>query len=363
MKIIFIGGHHNSALVVARLLKERGHRIFWFGHKHTMRKEKSLSAEYLEIKKYKFPFFEIRTGKFYHSYNPLEFLKIIFGFFQSLFLLLKIKPDFIVSFGGYLAVPVVTAGFLLRIPAVTHEQTTQSGLANQTISFLVKRIFLTWQSSIKFFPKNKSEVIGLPLRKELFQKQKRPFKNQQPTILILGGKQGSNFINILIEGILTDLLKKYNLIHQTGRIRKTNDFNRLKEKRDSLPFDLKKRYILKPYFYNQEMARYLLGADLVISRAGAHIVYELMTLKKFAFLIPISWAYRNEQFKNALKLKNLGLAKIFSQKKIKGSLLLQEIEKYFQSKKKTKIQKITINKRENKNNAAQKMVYFIEKNN
>ena len=90
-KVIFIGGHHNSALAVAKLLRQRGFRVYWFGHKHTMRKERSLSLEYQEVRKNGFPFYELKTGKFYRTYNPWQFLKIFLGFIQSLFLLYKIN--------------------------------------------------------------------------------------------------------------------------------------------------------------------------------------------------------------------------------------------------------------------------------
>ena len=97
-KIVFIGGHHNSALVLAQALKAKSFKIYWFGHKHTMRREKSLSLEYLEVKKARVPFYQIQTGKFYRHYYPWQWLKTFYGFFQSLFLnfrdgLIYLTPD------------------------------------------------------------------------------------------------------------------------------------------------------------------------------------------------------------------------------------------------------------------------------
>lgn len=361
MKIVFTGGHHNSALAVARLLRKKGHQVFWFGHKHTIWREKSLSAEYLEVRKDGFPFFEIKTGKFYRTYNPIQFLKIGLGVIQSLILLLRLRPHLIVSFGGYLSVPAVLAGFLLRIPSFTHEQTTQAGLANQIISPLVKKIFITWSSSFKYFPKKKTVLIGLPLRKVFFEKVKTTvFKNNLSTIFIVGGKQGSHFINKLVEEILVDLLKEYNLIHQTGRIEKTKDLIRLKKKRKALPLELKKRYLLKPYFLEKEMATFLRAADLAISRAGAHIIYELAALGKPAILIPIFWAYKNEQFNNALVLKKSGVAKVLDQREINSQILIKTIKKCFKELPELKKNGLKAQKLIRKN-AAEKMVLFIEK--
>jgi len=360
MKFVFIGGHHNSALQVAKILKKRGNSIFWFGHKHTMRGEKSLSAEYLEIKKEEIPFYEIKTSKFYHSYNPFLWLKIFKGFGQSLVLLKKLKPDLIVSFGGYLSVPVVLAGFILKIPAVCHEQTTQAGMANQLLSRLAKKVFLTWPSSKKYFPAKKTILIGLPLNKNFFNpSKKKVFPNNLKTILIVGGKQGSHLLNNLVKKNLFYFLSHYNLIHQCGRIIKTKDWPALRRQKSLLPAKLKSRYLLKPYFFQKEMAEYLKAADLVISRAGAHIIYELLALAKPAILIPISWSYKREQEKNAQMLKKLGTAVVLAETTVTPIKLRKTVINFFKNLKKfqknaRKAQKKAVP------NAAEKMAAILE---
>src|SRR3972149_9710051 len=123
VKIVVTGGHHTPALAVMAELKKRGNFQFHFiGH--------TTSVEKRTIERLKIPFYNLKTGKLYKS-GVGELLKIPFGFFQALGLLLKIRPKLIISFGGYLAAPVVLAGFILRIPAVTHEQTVVSGGANR----------------------------------------------------------------------------------------------------------------------------------------------------------------------------------------------------------------------------------------
>jgi UDP-N-acetylglucosamine--N-acetylmuramyl-(pentapeptide) pyrophosphoryl-undecaprenol N-acetylglucosamine transferase len=328
-RIVFIGGHHNSALVVAKILKKKGHHIFWFGHKHTMRGEESLSLEFQEVKKAKIPFKEIKTAKFYRTYNPFQLLKIGSGFLQSFYYLMKIRPQVIVSFGGYLSFPVVLAGFLLKIKIIIHEQTTRAGLANRLLAPLAQKILLTWPTSQRFFPEKKTSLIGLPLNPQLFDTKKppSPFKEKLPIILVTGGKQGSHIINKSIEKNLELWLKKFNLIHQSGGIIKTNDFVRLSQKKDSLPEKLKKRYILKKFFYGKEMMAMIKSADLVISRSGAHIVYELAALAKPALFIPLPWAYNNEQMANAQILSKAGTALIIPQKKITPRKLYQEAGK------------------------------------
>ncbi len=317
--IVFTGGHHNSALVLAKLLCKRGFKIIWFGHKHTMFREKSLSAEFLEVKEAGIPFIELKTGKFYRTLNPLILAKIPFGFFQAFSLLIKYKPSLIVSFGGYLSVPVVLAGWFLKVPSVTHEQTTTIGVANKLISFFAKKIFLTWDSSKKFFPENKLKVVGLPVRKELLnlKKEKSFFQEKLPTILILGGKQGSHILNQTIMENLTFLLQKYNLIHQTGFSQKTKDFEKLKNIKKGLSVKLKKRYVVKPYFFKKELVQVLKITDLVISRSGAHIVYELALMGKPAVLIPYPWSYQKEQEFNARLLADNGGALLLEQKNLR----------------------------------------------
>lgn len=332
-RIVITGGHHNSALVIANGLRKKGYEIIWFGHKHTMRRDPSVSAEYKEVTKNGFHFIDLQTGKFYKNFSPLEFVRLIFGVFQSFWYLLKFRPALIVAFGGYLTVPVILVGWFLRIPSVIHEQTTSAGLANRVVSLLVVKIFITWPSSKKFFPPKKTTLIGLPLRKSILQARKKNFfGNQLPTIFVTGGKQGSHIINKSVEQILDELLKEFNLIHQVGGVVKTGDLKRLKRKKDLLPPYLSKHYYLKDYFFEKEQGGAFKTADLVISRAGAHTVYELATLGKPAILIPISWSVNDEQTKNAKILQKYDLVEILPENQLSGQKLLAMIKKFFLAK-------------------------------
>jgi UDP-N-acetylglucosamine--N-acetylmuramyl-(pentapeptide) pyrophosphoryl-undecaprenol N-acetylglucosamine transferase len=145
--------------------------------------------EYREITSLGIPFYELHAGKVYKTLNIKRLLKVPYGFFQAFYLLLKIRPNVIVSFGGYLAVPAVVAGWFLGIPSLTHEQTVVSGYANKAVAFFVKKILITWPSSEKYYPKNKVEIVGLPLRKEIFEKKSNNININAdlPTNLYLGG--------------------------------------------------------------------------------------------------------------------------------------------------------------------------------
>lgn len=325
MRIVITGGHHTSALVVAKALGEKGHKVFWVGHRYSMWQDRKPSAEYKEVIKAGFSFFDLKAGKFYRTFNPLKLARLPLGFLRALFYVATVKPCLIVSFGGYLAVPVVLGGRLFKIPCITHEQTVVSGLANKLIAFFAQKILLTWPMSLKYFPKEKTAVVGLPLRKEIFTKGKFSFKNDLPVIYITGGKQGAHVINRAVLGCLEKLLPFVNVIHQCGSTTLYEDEKVAKEKRQKLSLLLRERYIVKEYFFASEIGEVLNGADLVVSRAGAHIIYELAALGKPALLIPIPWAYGNEQIQNAKILEQIGLAEILPQKNLTDETLMSKV--------------------------------------
>jgi len=328
-KIVITGGHHNSALVVAEALRDKGYEVIWFGHKFTMWGDKTPGAEYQEVTKAGFRFIEIKAGKFHRTYHPAKLIRLPLGFTQSFYHLLRFRPSLIISFGGYLAVPVVIYGWLLRIPIITHEQTVVYGLANRVIERFARKILVSWETSLKHFSPDRAIFTGLPLRPEIFSKEKGKydFKDNLPTVYITGGKQGSHIINQAIKGCLANLLKNYNLIHQCGSTTVYDDFSEMERIRDQLPSELKKRYLLTDYIFRQEIGHVFTAADLVVGRAGAHITYEMAALGKPAIFIPLPWAYADEQTENAQILVKAGIAEILPQTQLTPQKLIQLIKK------------------------------------
>ncbi len=333
--IVFTGGHHNSALVLAQALKKEGYQIAWIGHKFAAGGDKNVSAEYQEVTRNQIPFYELKTGKFYRQLNPLTHLKTLFGFLQAFFYLLSIRPKLIVSFGGYLAVPVIISGWFLRIKSVTHEQTVVAGWANRAITPFVDKIFLTHASSLASFPKRKSLVVGLPLRPELFDpKFKQDFS--PPLLYISCGKQGSHLINSALFPIVTELVKRFNIVHQTGANSENRDLERARRLKDSLG-EHSDRYHYAAYFFASQAATYLQSAKVVISRAGAHLTYELSLLQKKTVFIPISWVSHNEQLLNAQTASGLTPTVILEEKDLTPQTLLEAINRVETMKPKTKV--------------------------
>lgn len=339
--IAFTGGHHNSALEVAKELKKEGYPIIWIGHKFTQRGDKSLSAEYQEVTANKIKFLELKAGKFYRKVDLIEWIKIFFGFIESLIYLVSYRPKLIFSSGGYLSVPVVIAGWMLGIPSLTHEQTVIAGWANKAISPFVKKILLTHESSLINYPADKSIVVGLPLRKELLS-SKYSKKFTPKLLYITCGKQGSHIINQAVFPIIPKLVEKFTVVHQTGASTLTKDADRARRLKEKLGH-LKDRYIYGPYFFSDDAATYYRSASIIVSRSGAHTSYELMVLGKKAVLIPIPWVSHNEQLLNAeLVAKQTGSV-ILKEDDLSPETLLGAIMELDKSKKVTPTVKLPTN--------------------
>jgi len=317
-KIVFCGGHHTSALpLIDSLLEDNSYNLVFIGRKKAFTDDKNDSLEYLDITKRKLKFYDLKTGKFYGK-NPLNLLKILRGFFHAFFILLKERPNLIISFGGYIAVPVVISGFLLRLKIITHEQTVVTGLGNKVIALFADKVLLTWPSSQKYFNSKKSEVIGLPLRKALFSNPEKLFEINQklPTIFITCGKTGSHIINEFILENLNELLNHFNIIHQAGDYSVTNDYQNLKFVYESIDRRDKGQYHLFKFMFDEEVLSAFKTADFIVSRSGAHTIYEIIHFKKKAILIPIPWVSFNEQYLNAKIVHNLGLGLVLEEENL-----------------------------------------------
>jgi len=338
MKLIIVGGHLSPALAVLEALPKDADVLF-IGRKYTFEGDMVLSLEYREINKRKIPFAEVSTGRLqrkFTRYTIPSLFKIPYGFIQAFFILVNFKPDVVLSFGGYLSIPVGISAFLLGIPLVIHEQTLSAGLSNRILSFFAKKICISWETSKKYFPKDKTVFTGNPVRKFLLSSRPSPkgawrdllhqhinagdsstpfhfARNDASLIYITGGSGGSHFINTLVEGCLAQLLEKFIIIHQTGDAQEYRDFERLKDLKDSLPVRLKARYQITKFVEPQEVGAVLQRADLVVGRSGINTVTELMFFKKPSILIPLPYSQNNEQIKNALFLKNQGLGEVFYQ--------------------------------------------------
>ena len=328
--IVITGGHHNSALVVAKLLIKKNCKVVWIGHRHSSRGDVVDSAEYLEVTASGIKFHDLQAGKMVLSLR--EIFQFPLGVSQAFKLLKKIKPTAILSFGGYLGGTVALAGKSLSIPIFLHEQTVTAGRANKLIGSLAKKIYLTWPESAKYFSAKKTQVVGLPLRDGILTSpQKSFFTRHKPTLLVMGGKQGAHAINQFIFNNLGDLLTNFNLIHQTGTSSLTGDYTSALALKNTLG-SLADCYLPLGYIGEQEIGDYLHNADYYLGRSGAHICYELGIVGLKSILVPLMSTHDHEQHKNAQIIVKAKQGIILSQSDLRFTSFLSVYKKLISQK-------------------------------
>jgi UDP-N-acetylglucosamine--N-acetylmuramyl-(pentapeptide) pyrophosphoryl-undecaprenol N-acetylglucosamine transferase len=331
-KIVLTGGHAatTAIAVIEELLrrKESGvfNEIYWIGAKYALEGRKIRTLESTTIPKLGVRSFNIISGRIQKRFSVWtipSLFKIPIGFFHALYILAKIKPNLILSFGGYSAFPVVVVGKMMNIPIVIHEQTMVYGLANKISSSLATKVTLARKESLEFFPKEKSVVVGNPLMTQMFDVGVKRELSSPPYLLITCGSRGSQQINSLIKKVLDTLLKEFVIIHQTGE----PDFNVFRNLKASLPKKLQERYEIFPQVEPMQMDNLYRQADIVVARAGANTVSEIIAIKRPSVLIPIPWSYKDEQNKNAQMAKSYKIAEIFEQDNASPRKFLQLITK------------------------------------
>lgn len=324
-RILITGGHSTPAAACINELKNRGlENIVYVGQKKSILFDKNVSSEYRNItQKLKIPFYPIIAGKLslYFSFSSLIWLlRFPIGFIHALFLILRLKPNLILTFGSHIGVPIVFWGYIFRIPIIAHEQTTSIGKSNRFIQKFATKICMSWPNEISDFEikdNSKSILTGNPIRKEIlkYDKSKINFdftNSSKPILFITGGNQGAHSLNEFIFQNIEILTKKYNVIHQTGSNSIFDDFGNSQNFQKKLNTE-KTVYISQDYIFGDEMAEALHRADIIISRAGANTLIELVILNKKSLLVPIPTTSGNEQFLNAKFVSTLGLANVVNQ--------------------------------------------------
>lgn len=329
-KIVICGGHLSPALaLITQLQKEKELDLIFFGRKYATEGSSNASAEFKEVSSLNVKFVNITAGRLSRkqTINALfSYAKIPLGFAQSLFYLIILRPKLIVSFGGYLSFPVIFCGWLLGISSICHEQPVKPGLANRLNSLFAKKIFVSWENSAKFFPQEKTEVIGNLTRPEIFNTYcQNPkivsFISKNPNyILVSGGNQGSHFINNLIFKN-AKLLKNFSIFHILGTANYQNDHQKAQSIKSS-------RYFSCDFVTSKDIGAVFKGASFLISRSGANTVWELAVLGIPAIFTPLPHAASQEQLANAQILENAGSSIIVNQKDINSSNFSKKVETF-----------------------------------
>jgi UDP-N-acetylglucosamine--N-acetylmuramyl-(pentapeptide) pyrophosphoryl-undecaprenol N-acetylglucosamine transferase len=330
-RVLVTGGHLTPAIAAIEELHRRGDwEVMFIGRSTAQEGSDILAREMHEIPKLGVKLVTIPAGKLPRKLNRLALraiLRIPLGFLASYMKVKRFKPDVILSFGGYVALPVALSGKLLGIPIVTHEQSVHGGLANTLIAHFATVMAVSWVESGEHF-KKEVVITGNPLRDAIVKGIRKSLEIQtgdRPLLYITGGNQGAHAINSVTGIVLRRLLKRFIIIHQCGMTKNGSDLKQLLKARSSFPNSLRRRYLVKDWFSTEEVAWILNRADLVISRSGANVVSELAFTGVKAILIPLPHARRNEQLNNANLLKQAGTAEIILEENLSPASLLQTI--------------------------------------
>ncbi len=298
------------------------------------------------------PYYAISSGKlrrYIDVKNLSDPFKVIAGFGQARRLLKKIKPDVVFSKGGFVSVPVVVAAKSLHIPCIIHESDMTPGLANKICIPCAVRVCTNFPETVKLLPQSKAVLTGTPIRRELFEGSKEAalefcgFDNSKPILLIVGGSLGSVRVNEAVRSILPKLLEHFHIIHLCGK-------DKLDETLNDTPGYVQFEYI------KDELKNLLAAADIVISRAGANAICELLALKKPTVLIPLSAAAsRGDQILNARSFEKQGFSIVIEEEELTDETLLGAVKEINENKDKF----IAAMNKSQLNNSIEKIVGLI----
>lgn len=308
-------GHVTPNIALIPKLKELGYEIHYIGSKDGI--ERKLIEE-LGI-----PYYGISSGKLRRYFDIKNFTdpaKVIKGFFEARSILKKLKPNVVFSKGGFVTVPVVIAAKKCRIPAVIHESDLTPGLANRLCISSAAKVCANFPETLKYLPEEKAVLTGSPIRKELFSGNKLAgldfcgFTANKPVILVTGGSLGSVAVNDAVRNLLPTLLRDYQVIHLCGKDKVAPELNG------------KPGYVQFEYI-KEELSNLFAASDLIISRAGANTICEILAMRKPNILIPLSAASsRGDQILNAESFQSQGYSYVVKEEALSNETLLEAIQ-------------------------------------
>lgn len=317
--IVFTGGgtagHVNPNLALIEALQPEDWQIDYIGSK--------ASVEQGMVQAIQIPFYAISSGKLRRYFSWKNFsdpFKILLGIAQSYRLLRKLKTDLVFSKGGFVAFPVVFAAWLNRIPVVAHESDMTPGLANRLSFPFVNKVCLTFAAAKTHLKATLPvEITGTPIRQALLKGERQAgltrcgFKSGKPCLMLMGGSQGANNLNHALRDALTTLNEYYQVIHLCG---KGNVDSSLNGNPEYVQFE----------YANEELPDLFAAADLVVSRAGANALYEILALEKPHVLIPLSARVsRGDQIQNARYFNKEGISRVIDDEALTSASLIDAI--------------------------------------
>lgn len=324
-KIVLTGGgtagHVTPNMALIPQLKQQGYNITYVGSYNGI--ERKLMADY------DIPYVGISSGKLrrYHSLqNFKDPFKVLKGYHEAHAFMKKWKPDIVFSKGGFVSVPIVMAAKHLHIPAIIHESDITPGLANKLAIRGAVKVCCNFPETLPYLPQEKAVLTGSPIRRELLEGDASKglglcgFTTDKPVLLVTGGSSGSAIINQNIRQALPELLKEYQIIHICGS--------------HNLDNDLQQTIGYRQFEYvGKELADLFAAATLVVSRAGANTICELLALHKPTLLIPLSAkSSRGDQILNAKSFKKQGFCLVLEEELLSKETLLEQVFKLYKER-------------------------------
>lgn len=324
-RIILTGGgtagHVTPNLALVPALQEAGFDIQYIGSYNGMEKELVMAQN--------IPYHGISSGKLRRYFSVQNFtdpFRVLKGFFEARRLIRRLKPDVIFSKGGFVTVPVVMAGKRCKVPVIIHESDMTPGLANKLAMPSAEKICCNFPETLPYLPAGKGILTGSPIRAELLTGDPAAaralcgFTQEKPVLLVMGGSLGAAAVNEAVRASLPRLLARFQIVHLCGR-------QKVDPALEHTPGYRQFAYV------SEEMKDLLALADVVVSRAGANAIYELLALKKPHLLIPLSAkASRGDQILNAASFKKQGFSMVLPEEDLTPELLADSIEELYEKR-------------------------------
>lgn len=322
-KIVLTGGgtagHVTPNIALLPGLKKFGYEIQYIGSYDGI--ERKLIEE-LNI-----PYAGISSGKFRRylsAKNLTDPFRVIKGYAEAKKILKEFKPDVLFSKGGFVSVPVVFAAKDLKIPVIIHESDMTPGLANKLSIPFAKKVCHNFPETANYLPEGKAVLTGSPIREELKNGDKLAglnlcgFTNNKPIIMVIGGSLGAVAVNEAVRKALPELLKTYQVVHLCGK-------GKMDSKYDNLAGYKQFEYI------KNELKDLFAMSDIIVSRAGANAICEIVALRKPSILIPLSAkASRGDQLLNANSFKQQGFSEVIQEEDATAENLIQTIQNVYE---------------------------------
>lgn len=317
-KIILTGGgtagHVTPNIAMLPALKGEGYDISYIGSYNGI--EKRLITEQ------GIPYYGIASGKlrrYLDLKNLTDPFRVVKGYFQSKKLMKTLKPDIVFSKGGFVSVPVVKAARKYNIPVIIHESDMTPGLANRLSIPAASKVCCNFPETVAMIKDNKGILTGTPIRSELSQGDRQTgldlchFTSVKPVIMVIGGSLGALHVNEAVRSILSRLLERFQIVHLCG-----------KGKVDESFYSTTGYYQFE--YVDKELKDLFAAADIVVSRAGANAIFELLKLNKPNLLIPLpANASRGDQILNANSFKQQGFSMVLPEEELTGDTLYNAI--------------------------------------